>query len=68
MKLPFNLFLLNVFSASSLCAAALEKSTLDLSLEAPVINVNPGPEYADAVRPGNMVLGMHQKDVCGPPG
>ncbi|MEI6714804.1 MAG: sialidase family protein [Verrucomicrobiota bacterium] len=30
----------------------------DLSLEAPVINTHPGQEYADAVRPGNMILGM----------
>ncbi len=30
----------------------------DLSLEPPVINTQPGPEYADAVRPGNMILGI----------
>ena len=30
----------------------------DLSLEPPVINTSPGAEYADAVRPGNMIIGM----------
>ena len=31
---------------------------LDLALEPPVVNSRPGPEYDDAVRPGNMVIGI----------
>jgi hypothetical protein len=31
---------------------------LDLALEPPVVNTRPGPEYDDAVRPGNMVIGI----------
>src|SRR6478672_11660576 len=38
--------------------AAQDKAMLDLSLEPPVVNTRPGPEYDDAVRPGNMVIGM----------
>lgn len=30
----------------------------DLGLEAPVVQTAPGPEYADQVRPGNMIIGM----------
>lgn len=33
---------------------------LDLSLEPPVINTHPGPEYADEVRPGNMIIGIER--------
>lgn len=33
---------------------------LNLALEPPVLNTNPGPEYADAVRTGNMVLGIER--------
>ena len=39
-------------------AFAQDKAWLDLSLEPPVIHTKPGPEYDDAVRTGNMVLGM----------
>jgi len=39
-------------------AFAVDKAILDLSLEPPLINTNPGPEYADAVRPGNMIIGI----------
>ena len=39
--------------------APLERSfNPDLSLEPPVVNTQPGPEYADAVRPGNMIIGI----------
>ena len=39
--------------------APLERSfNPDLSLEPPVVNTQPGPEYANAVRPGNMILGI----------
>lgn len=48
-----------------LCAAAhgadaqLERSfNPEVPLEPPAINSHPGPEYADAVRPGNMILGL----------
>ena len=40
--------------------APLSPALLDLSLEPPVVNTHPGPEYADAVRPGNMVIGMER--------
>jgi len=39
--------------------APLERSfNPDLSLEPPVVNTQPGPEYANAVRPGNMIIGI----------
>lgn len=38
--------------------AAQDKALLDLALEPPVINTTPGPEYADAVRTGNMIIGI----------
>jgi predicted neuraminidase len=31
---------------------------LDLALEPPVVNTRPGPEYDDAVRTGNMIIGI----------
>jgi hypothetical protein len=31
---------------------------LDLSLEPPALNTNPGPEYQDEVRTGGMIIGM----------
>lgn len=39
-------------------ASAQERSVLDLTLEPPVVNTRPGPEYADQVRPGNMIIGI----------
>jgi len=48
--------LLFVLAAS--LASAQDKALLDLALELPVINTAPGPEYADAVRPGNMIIGI----------
>lgn len=39
-------------------AADLPPALLDLSLESPVINTTPGPEYADQVRVGNMIIGI----------
>jgi hypothetical protein len=44
--------------ASCLSLAALDRATLDLALEPPALNTNPGPEYADANRPGNMIIGL----------
>lgn len=41
-------------------ADAQDKAILDLSLEAPVINTRPGPEYDDQVRIGNMVIGIER--------
>ncbi|MCB1209651.1 MAG: exo-alpha-sialidase [Verrucomicrobiales bacterium] len=52
MKYTLLLFLL------ALQVSAQDKTLLDLSLEPPQINTQPGPEYADAVRPGNMIIGM----------
>ncbi len=34
------------------------RQLLDLSLEPPAVNTSPGPEYADEVRPGNMIIGL----------
>lgn len=39
-------------------APAQDKALLDLSLEPPVINTYPGPEYDAEKRPGNMIIGM----------
>lgn len=36
----------------------LSKEQLDLSLEPPVVNTQPGPEYDDQVRTGNMIIGI----------
>jgi predicted neuraminidase len=36
------------------------KEFLDLSLEPPVINTRPGPEYDDQVRVGNMIIGIER--------
>ena len=44
--------------ASCLSLAALDQATLDLSLEPPTLNTNPGPEYDAATRPGNMIIGL----------
>jgi len=44
--------------ALTLPLAALDQATLDLALEPPALNTNPGPEYADANRPGNMIIGL----------
>ena len=44
--------------ASCLSLAALDQATLDLALEPPVLNTNPGPEYDAANRPGNMIIGL----------
>lgn len=47
----------------ALCAAddaPLSKELLDLSLEPPVVNTSPGPEYDDQVRPGNMIIGIER--------
>ena len=37
---------------------ALDQPTLDLALEPPALNTNPGPEYDAANRPGNMIIGL----------
>ena len=42
-------------------ASARDKALLDLSLEPPLINTAPGPEYDDQVRPGNMIIGIDRK-------
>lgn len=44
----------------TLRAAELPPAVLDLALEPPVINTQPGPEYDDQVRVGNMVLGIER--------
>jgi predicted neuraminidase len=37
---------------------AQDKTLADLTLAPPLINTAPGPEYADQVRPGNMIIGL----------
>ncbi|MEY2821917.1 MAG: hypothetical protein RL105_1489, partial [Verrucomicrobiota bacterium] len=51
-----NLCLLLLACSASL--SGLDHATLDLSLEPPALNTNPGPEYADTNRPGNMIIGL----------
>jgi predicted neuraminidase len=48
------------FLCSDLQADELGAVKLDLSLEPPVINTSPGPEYDDRVRIGNMVIGIER--------
>ncbi|GEP43752.1 sialidase family protein [Brevifollis gellanilyticus] len=50
--------LLTALCFAATAAFAQDKALLDLSLEPPVINTQPGPEYDDQVRPGNMIIGM----------
>src|SRR5258707_4243716 len=59
--------LLTVFvSCLAMCEAGqaqdrpISPPWLDLSLEPPLINTQPGPEYADQVRPGNMIIGIER--------
>ncbi len=47
-----------ILTLIGLHAVAQDKAMLDLSLEPPVINTKPGPEYDDQVRPGNMIIGI----------
>ena len=42
----------------ALPAAAQDKALSDLTLEPPVVNTTPGPEYDDQVRTGNMIIGI----------
>ena len=53
-------FLTIIASLASAVALAQvpDKALLDLALEPPTINTRPGPEYDDAVRPGNMIIGI----------
>jgi predicted neuraminidase len=46
--------------AFGLRAAELTTAQLDLSLEPPVIHTQPGPEYADDRRSGNMIIGLER--------
>ncbi len=39
-------------------AQPVDRTLEDLSLEPPLIIAKPGPQYDDAVRPGNMIIGM----------
>lgn len=56
------LLVLGLILASTTTVFAAEPSAelLDLSLVPPVINTNPGPEYDDKVRIGNMVIGIER--------
>jgi predicted neuraminidase len=57
--IPTPVVVLSVLSVW-LQAQTVPKAALDLALEPPVVNTSPGPEYADAVRPGNMVIGIER--------
>lgn len=48
----------SAFALPTIAADALPKAVLDLSLEPPVVNTNPGAEYDAEKRPGNMIIGM----------
>lgn len=50
--------LLLLLTLAAVSADAQDKALLDLALEPPVINTTPGPEYDDAVRIGNMIIGI----------
>jgi len=52
------LLLVGLFAMNISMAQCQDKLMLDLSLEPPVINTHPGPEYDDSVRVGNMILGI----------
>ena len=60
MKRSFLLSACSLFVATSALAAeaSLPKELLDLALEPPVINTQPGPEYDGKVRIGNMIIGI----------
>jgi predicted neuraminidase len=47
-------------TGSASAQAPLTQEQLDLSLEPPVINTQPGPEYDDKVRVGNMIIGIER--------
>ncbi|MFO1040395.1 MAG: sialidase family protein [Planctomycetaceae bacterium] len=47
-----------LISVACSCLSGVDPAILELSLEPPAINTQPGPEYADSVRPGNMVIGI----------
>jgi hypothetical protein len=49
------LLLLSLFAVQ---AVAQDKALLDLALEPPVVNTQPGPEYDADKRPGNMIIGI----------
>src|SRR5258706_14669843 len=61
MKPSRSLFLLIAISFTALAQETTPpQSILDLSLEPPVINTQPGPEYDDQVRVGNMIIGIER--------
>lgn len=47
-----------LFLAATTAAEVPGKALLDLALEPPLIDTKPRPEYDDAVRPGNMIIGL----------
>jgi predicted neuraminidase len=66
MNSLFKSFVVTCLAVAPACTFAAEtaaspsKELLDLSLEAPAINMKPGPEYADVVRVGNMIIGIER--------
>jgi predicted neuraminidase len=58
---PRALFVLAlVLHSAARAQAPLTPEQLDLSLEAPALLTQPGPQYADEVRSGNMIIGVER--------
>jgi len=57
-SLLFRVCSLFVFATGFAAEPPLPKELLDLTLEPPLINTNPGPEYDAEKRPGNMIIGI----------
>src|SRR3954465_14189767 len=54
------LVLVVVHALAARAQTPLTPAQLDLSLEPPALNIHPGPEDDDAVRPGNMIIGLER--------
>src|SRR6478735_2765976 len=54
----FFLAMLAAAVAACLPCSPAFPAEVDLGLEPPLLNTNPGPEYADDVRTGNMIIGI----------
>ena len=56
--LKYIVLILTVVALQSVALSAAGGAEIDLGLEPPLLNTQPGPEYADDVRIGNMIIGM----------
>lgn len=55
-----SLLIVMLLASSALSAEPVSKDILDLSLQPPVINTSPGPEYSDAQRDYAMTIGIER--------